>query len=49
MRAWFAEAGFSEIGYDTWDSGSLPALGAVRYDGPLEPLELGERWFTFRR
>lgn len=49
VRAWFADAWFSEIGYDTRESGSLPAVGAVCYDGPLKRLKPGQRWFTFLR
>jgi hypothetical protein len=49
VRAWLAEAGFSEIGYHARDTGSLPALGAVRYGGQPQPLVTGQRWFTFRR
>ncbi len=38
VRGKFAAAGFSETVYEPYDSGSLPALGVVRYDGP--PVEL---------
>lgn len=49
VRARFARAGFTELDYATLDRGSLPALGAVRYDGPPTPLPPGQRLFTFQR
>jgi len=48
VRARFAAAGFAELAYDVLDEDSLPAVGAVRYDGPPVPLAPG-RLFTFRR
>lgn len=50
VRARFAEAGFTEMSYETHDSDGLPALGVVRYDGP--PVELRSEQaplFTFLR
>ena len=50
VRAQFRAAGFSEVAYETHESGGRPALGVVRYAGP--PVEL---WpdqpplFTFLR
>src|ERR1035437_761009 len=49
VRAWFAEAGFAELDYATRDSGRRPALGAMRYDGELQPLIPGSQLFRFRR
>lgn len=49
VRALFAEGGFSEIGYKTRDVDGMPAPGAVRYDGPPQPLVPGQRWSTFQR
>lgn len=50
VRARFAAAGFSEIAYEPHDSGSLPALGVVRYDGPPVELRLDQPpLFTFLR
>lgn len=49
IRERFAAAGFEELGYATRDTGSRPALGAVRYAGPATPLVSGERLFTFVR
>jgi hypothetical protein len=50
VRLQFRAAGFSEVAYETHESGGQPALGVVRYAGP--PVEL---WpdqpplFTFLR
>ena len=49
VRAWFGDAGFSELHYDTLDCGSKPAIGVVRYDGPGMELLPARRWFTFHR
>lgn len=49
VRAWFREAGFTEIHYDLRDTGSRPALGVVRLDGVAEALGTGKRLFTFNR
>jgi hypothetical protein len=49
VRSWFAEAGFVELHYDTRESGSRPALGAMSYQGDSQPLESGRQLFTFLR
>lgn len=49
VRDWFASAGFVEVHYATRDTGSLPAVGLMRYDGPVQPLLPGRRMFTFTR
>ncbi|MET1008156.1 MAG: class I SAM-dependent methyltransferase [Propionibacteriaceae bacterium] len=49
VRAWFAEAGFTELDYAPLDTGSRPAAGAMRYDGPPQPLVAGQQLFTFIR
>jgi len=49
IRASFAAAGFTELDYETINSGSRPAVGAMRYDGPFQPLVPGKHLFTFRR
>jgi hypothetical protein len=49
VRATLTDAGFTELGYATLDAGSLPAVGAMRYDGAPRPLVAGRRIFTFRR
>jgi hypothetical protein len=50
VRARFTAVGFTEIAYEARDSGSLPALGAVRYEGPPSELRLADRsLFTFLR
>jgi hypothetical protein len=49
VRTWFVEAGFTELDYATRDTGRRPALGAMRYDGELQPLIPGRQLFTFRR
>ncbi len=49
VRQWFAEAGFLELDYVTSESGSRPAVGALRYDGPPHPLATGRTMFTFTR
>jgi hypothetical protein len=48
VRRWFAEAGFSELDYQAHESPDGPALGALRYDGPPQPLE-PTQLFTFLR
>lgn len=49
VRRRFNDAGFLEIDYDTLETGSQPAVGAMRYDGNPMALE-PERWlFTFLR
>jgi hypothetical protein len=49
VRGWLAEAGFSELDYRQSDhtEGERAALGAARYEGPLQPLILGQQIFTF--
>ncbi|MBA3528405.1 MAG: SAM-dependent methyltransferase [Propionibacteriaceae bacterium] len=49
VRARFAEAGFTELDYATRDTGSRPALGAMRYDGKPQDLATGRQLFTFLR
>ena len=49
VRERFAAAGFTELDYAARESGSRPALGAVRYAGPATPLVSGKRLFTFVR
>jgi hypothetical protein len=49
IRAWFTAAGFTELDYATLETGSRPAVGVVRYDGPPQPLVAGRRLFTFVR
>lgn len=49
VRAWFRDAGFTELDYATSERGPRPALGLMRYDGPSRPLQPGQRWFTFIR
>lgn len=49
VRTRFAAAGFTELDYSERNSGSRPALGAMRYDGPPQPLVPGRRLFTFVR
>ncbi len=49
VRARFVRAGFGELDYATLDRGSLPAVGAMRYDGPPTPLPPGQRLFTLQR
>jgi hypothetical protein len=49
VRGWFADAGFTELDYASRDTGSRPALGAMRYDGEPQALTAGRRLFTFVR
>jgi len=49
IRSWFGEAGFAEVDYAERDSGSLPALGAMRFGGSPPPIVRGGRLFTFIR
>ena len=50
VQARFAEAGFTDIAYETHATSGLPALGVVRYEGPHvdRPLE-SSPLFTFLR
>lgn len=49
VRAWFHDAGFTELDYSTSERGQRPALGLVRFDGPARAVQPGEQWFTFIR
>jgi hypothetical protein len=49
IRAWFGEAHFTELDYAALDTGSRPALGAMRYDGAARELVPNRRLFTFIR
>ncbi|MGI8713124.1 MAG: SAM-dependent methyltransferase [Solirubrobacteraceae bacterium] len=49
VRRWFAAAGFTELDYVALETGSRPAVGVVRYDGPPRPLVAGRHLFTFVR
>jgi hypothetical protein len=46
IRAWFAEAGFAEIGFDAPDD-VVFGVGTNRYAGPLEPFSPDAHLFTF--
>jgi hypothetical protein len=48
IRAWFAQAGFSELAFDSPGPDSF-SVGVHRLDGPLLSLERGRRLFTFDR
>jgi hypothetical protein len=49
VRSWFARAGFTELGYQTREDAGRPAVGMMRYDGPVTELVPGRRLFTFIR
>jgi hypothetical protein len=49
VRARFAGAGFTELGYETFDADTRIGLGVVRYDGPAVELVPGRALFTFVR
>jgi hypothetical protein len=49
IRAEFADAGFTELGYTESELSSRPAIGRVRYDGPPMPLDTAKHLFTFWR
>jgi len=50
VRAMFVAAGFSEVAYETHEGGGRPALGVVRYAGPLVEFRPGQPpLFTFLR
>jgi hypothetical protein len=49
VRAWFDAAGFVELAYSTLDHDGYPAVGVVRYEGPVSTLLPGQRWFSFER
>jgi hypothetical protein len=48
IRAWFAEAGFRELAFDSPGPDSF-SVGVHRLDGPPLPFERGRRLFTFAR
>jgi SAM-dependent methyltransferase len=49
VRARYAAAGFTELGYETSGEEDGAAFGVVRYDGPPVSLEPGQQVFTFIR
>lgn len=49
LRRAFSAAGFAELDYAAHPDSEGPALGALRYDGPPQPLLPGQQWFTFLR
>jgi hypothetical protein len=49
VRLWFADAGFTELDYVARETGSRPALGAMRFDAQPQPLAPERRLFTFWR
>ncbi len=49
LRDWFADAGFTEIGYDHGPDGTRYGVGAHRFAGQPAPLRPGLRLFTFDR
>lgn len=49
IRAWFADAGFTELACHEQVEGSRMRVGVLRYDGPAVTLERGRRLFTFIR
>lgn len=48
IRTWFAEAGFSEIGFD-YEDGADFSVGSQRFDGETAPFEPDTRLFEFRK
>jgi len=48
VRAWFTEAGFSEIGFD-YEDGRDFSVGSQRFDGDTAPFEPDTRLFEFRK
>lgn len=49
IRARLTGFRFTEVAYDELDTGSRPAVGAFRYDGPPHPRPPAVSLFTFRR
>lgn len=49
VRMLFQDAGFAELDYQTLDTGSRPAVGAVKYQGDPQPLIPDQHLFTFWR
>lgn len=49
IRTRLTAAGFTELSYDELDRGSHPSVGALRYDGPPQPLPDVDSLFTFIR
>ena len=48
IRAWFTDAGFSEIAFD-YEDGRDFSVGTQRFDGVTAPLEPATRLFEFRK
>lgn len=49
IRAWFADAGFQEVSFESHVNGSPMAVGVQRLVGDPAPLVAGRRIFTFIR
>lgn len=47
IRAWFAEAGCTELDFVTLERGHRPSVGLARFDGEPRPLDPGVRLFAF--
>ncbi len=47
VRAWFVDAGFEELAFESPDERGVVGVGVHRLVGPPRPLESGVRLFTF--
>lgn len=49
IRGWFAESGFTELGYESYPDDLQPSVGSQRYAGPAADPPQAGRLFTFIR
>jgi hypothetical protein len=49
IRGWFAESGFTELGYEEYPDELRPSVGAQRYDGEAMDVPVHGHLFTFIR
>ncbi len=47
VRAWFADAGFEEVAFESPDEAGVVAVGVHRLAVAPQPLRTGVRWFDF--
>ncbi|HEY1739113.1 MAG TPA: class I SAM-dependent methyltransferase family protein [Acidimicrobiia bacterium] len=47
VRAWFADAGFEEVGFESPDTAGVVAVGVHRLVAAPQPFRPGVRWFNF--
>ena len=47
VRAWFADAGFDEVAFESPDAAGVVAVGVHRLAVAPQPFRPGTKWFTF--